>query len=145
MRKSLDLEISTTVSVPSLYPEAEGCVPLPNRGTLLAREFFNPEKGHSIRLPTPALPGCSPLTANRRSILSVFWYSEVEVLPAHLTRVLRRYCLRAVAARNVPRPVVPGGRVGMKGTNKRVLRHPRSRKSLMMGKLLPEGARTIVL
>ena len=57
-------------------------------GKLLAREFFNPDQASSVRLPTPALPECTPMTADRRSIRSVFWYSETDVLPTHLTRVL---------------------------------------------------------
>ena len=57
-------------------------------GKLLAREFFNPDQASSVRLPTPALPECTPMTADRRSIRSVFWYSETDDLPAHLTRVL---------------------------------------------------------
>ena len=52
-------------------------------GRLLALEFFNPEKGHAVKLRTPALPGCSPMLADRRSIRSVFWYSETDILPAH--------------------------------------------------------------
>ena len=42
----------------------------------------------TVRLPTPALPECTPLTADRRSIRSVFWYSETDVLPTHLARLV---------------------------------------------------------
>ena len=71
-------------------------------GALLARDFFNPVKGQSIRLPTPALPNCSP-SADSRSIRSVFWYSEIDPAPANIVRLL------------APRPVVVvrGGRVGV--------------------------------
>ena len=30
-------------------------------GILIAREFFNPDQRSSVRLPTPALPGCTPM------------------------------------------------------------------------------------
>ena len=36
-------------------------------------------KGCAVKFPTPALPGCSPMSADRRSIRSVFWYSETDV------------------------------------------------------------------
>ena len=55
-------------------------------GALLAREFFDPAKGQSIRLPTPALPQCSPLSAQTLSIRNVFWYSEVYVNAAMRAR-----------------------------------------------------------
>ena len=59
-------------------------------GDLLAREFFNRDHNHVVRLPTPALPGCTPMQADRRSVRSVFWYSETDVLPTRLTRLLLR-------------------------------------------------------
>ena len=74
-------------------------------GKLLAREYFNPEMGPAVRLPTPALRGCSPMQADRRSIRSVFWYSETDILPAHLTRELRRCCLCVVPAHDGPPPL----------------------------------------
>ena len=57
-------------------------------GALLAREFFSPDQNHAVRLPTPALPGCRPMQADRRSVRSVFWYSETDVLPTHLSQCL---------------------------------------------------------
>ena len=65
-------------------------------GALLAREFFNPGKGQT-RLPTPALPDSSPLSAQTLSVRSVFWYSEVEPVPESIRRVVatcrKRVCL----------------------------------------------------
>ena len=72
-------------------------------GKLLAREFFNPDQTSSVRLPTPALPECTPMTADRRSIRSVFWYSETDVLPAHLSRVLPGRALVPAAPSGAPR------------------------------------------
>ena len=71
-------------------------------GELLAREFFNPDKNHAVRLPTPALPGCTPMQADRRSVRSVFWYSETDVLPSHLTRLLPRGAPPVSATRSGP-------------------------------------------
>ena len=71
-------------------------------GDLLAREFFNPDQNHVVRLPTPALPGCSPMRTDRRSIRSVFWYSETDVLPAHLSRLLPLGAPRVPATRGGP-------------------------------------------
>ena len=76
-------------------------------GKLLAREYFNPNQGSVVRLPTPALPDCSPLRADRRSIRSVFWYSETDVLPAHLTRCLPVLLRRDAAPRDGFPPLVP--------------------------------------
>ena len=75
-------------------------------GDLLAREFLNPDQSHVVRLPSPALPGCSPMTTDRRSIRSVFWYSETDVLPAHLSRLLPRGALRGSATHGGPAPLV---------------------------------------
>ena len=75
-------------------------------GDLLAREFFNPDQGHAVGLPSPALPGCSPMSTDRRSIRSVFWYSETDVLPSHLSRLLPRGALRGLATRSSPAPLV---------------------------------------
>ena len=71
-------------------------------GDLLAREFFNPDQRHVVRLPTPALPGCSPMQTDRRSIRSVFWYSETDVLPAHLSHLLPRAALRDLVTHGGP-------------------------------------------
>ena len=57
-------------------------------GRLLAREYFNHDQGRVVRLPMPALPDCSPMRADRRSIRSLFWHSETDILPAHLTPFL---------------------------------------------------------
>ena len=65
-------------------------------GALLAREFFNPEKGQT-RLPTPALPDCSPLSAQTLSVRSVFWYSEEEPVPESIRRVVAA-CQKRVCA-----------------------------------------------
>ena len=72
-------------------------------GKLLAREFFNPDQSSSVRLPTPALPECTPMNADRRSIRSVFWYSETDVLPAHLSRVIPGRALLPAAPTGAPR------------------------------------------
>ena len=61
-------------------------------GILIAREFFNPDQRSSVRLPTPALPGCTPMQTDNRSIRSVFWYSETDVLPTHLSPFTSRSC-----------------------------------------------------
>ena len=66
-------------------------------GTLIAREFFNPDQRSAVRLPTPALPGCTPMQADKSSIRSVFWYSETDVLPSHLSQFLPGRALVAAA------------------------------------------------
>ena len=66
-------------------------------GILIAREFFNPDQRSSVRLPTPALPGCTPMQTDIRSIRSVFWYSETDVLPSHLSHLLPGRALVAAA------------------------------------------------
>ena len=45
-------------------------------GSLLAHEYFDPGKG-STRLPSPALPDCSPSSSHSLCVRSVFWYSEL--------------------------------------------------------------------
>ena len=72
-------------------------------GILIAREFFNPDQRSAVRLPTPALPGCAPMQVGRRSIRSVFWYSETDVLPSHLSLVLPGRALVAAAPDDGPR------------------------------------------
>ena len=49
-------------------------------GSLLAREYFDPGRG-STRLPSPALPGCSPASSHSLSVRSIFWYSELDPVP----------------------------------------------------------------
>ena len=80
-------------------------------GRLLAQEYFNHHQGSVVRLPTPALPDCSPMRADRRSIRSVFWYSETDVLPAHLTRFLPCLVRRVPAPRDGPALVPSRGRM----------------------------------
>ena len=60
-----------------------------------------------MRLPTPALPDCSPMRADRRSIRSVSWYSETDILPAHLTRFIPGFVRRVAAPRDGFPPLVP--------------------------------------
>ena len=56
-----------------------------------------PDQRSAVRLPTPALPGCTPMQVDRRSIRSVFWYSETDVLPSHLSLFLPGRALVAAA------------------------------------------------
>ena len=72
-------------------------------GSLLAREYFDPGKG-STRLPSPALPDCSPSSSH--SVCSVFWYSEIDPVPEAIRAVAARCRARASASRNEVRPVV---------------------------------------
>ena len=80
-------------------------------GALIAREFYNPDQSSSVRLPTPALPECTPMTADRRSIRSVFWYSETDVLPSHLSRLIPGRVLVHCGSfwRSSPTHLGPGG------------------------------------
>ena len=58
-------------------------------GSLLAREYFDPGKG-PVRLPTPALPGCSPSmdsSSHSMCIRSLFWYSELDPVPESIRAV----------------------------------------------------------
>ena len=71
-------------------------------GALLAREYFDPGKG-PVRLPTPALPGCSPASSHALSIRSVLWYSDLDPVPESMAARCRA---RAGAHRREVRPVV---------------------------------------
>ena len=74
-------------------------------GSLLATEYFDPGKG-SARLPSPALPGCSPLSSHTVCIRSVFWYSEIDPVPESIRAVVARCRARASSPTCVARPVV---------------------------------------
>ena len=74
-------------------------------GALLAREYFDPGKG-PVRLPTPALPGCSPASSHALAIRSVFWYSELDPVPESIRAVAARCRARACASQHEARPVV---------------------------------------
>ena len=64
-------------------------------GSLLAREYFDdPGKGH-LRLPTPALPGCSPSSSHSLCIRSLLWYSELDPVPESTRAVAVRCRARA--------------------------------------------------
>ena len=72
-------------------------------GSLLAREYFDPGKG-PVRLPTPALPGCSPSSSSSLCIRSLFWYSELDPVPESIRAVAARCCARAGALTDAVRP-----------------------------------------
>ena len=72
---------------------------------LLAREYFDPGKG-PVRLPTPALPGCSPASSHALSIRSVLWYSDLDPVPESIRAVAARCRARAGALQREVRPVV---------------------------------------
>ena len=55
-------------------------------GALLAREYFDPGKG-PVRLPTPALPGCSPTSSHSMCVRSLLWYSELDPVPESIRAV----------------------------------------------------------
>ena len=74
-------------------------------GALLAREYFDPGKG-PVRLPTPALPGCSPTSSHSICIRSVLWYSELDPVPESIRAVAVRCRARAGAFNREVRPVV---------------------------------------
>ena len=74
-------------------------------GSLLAREYFDPGKG-PVRLPTPALPGCSPTTSHSMCIRSLLWYSELDPVPESIRAVAARCRARAGALHGEVRPVV---------------------------------------
>ena len=74
-------------------------------GALLAREYFDPGKG-PVRLPTPALPGCSPASSHALSIRSVLWYSDLDPVPESIRAVAARCRARASAFQREVRPVV---------------------------------------
>ena len=92
----------------------------------MAREYVNPAKGQSIRLPTLALPVCSPLPADTRSIRSVFWHSEVELVPPLLVvfSILVGFAPVHPLAGTVC-PTVSGGRVRIAGHGQCSLKHYR--------------------
>ena len=62
----------------------------------MAREYFDPGKG-SVRLPTPALPGCSPSSSCSICVRSVLWYSELDPVPESIRAVAARCRARADA------------------------------------------------
>ena len=74
-------------------------------GSLLAREYFDPGKG-PVRLPTPALPGCSPSSSSSLSIRSLFWYSELDPVPKSIRAAAARCRARVAALHDEVRPVV---------------------------------------
>ena len=74
-------------------------------GALLAREYFDPGKG-PVRLPTPALPGCSPTSSHSICVRSVLWYSELDPVPESIRAVAARCRARAGALTRAVRPVV---------------------------------------
>ena len=74
-------------------------------GSLLAREYFDPGKG-STRLPSPALPGCSPSSSHSLCVRSIFWYSELDPVPESICAIAARCRARACAPRSAVRPVV---------------------------------------
>ena len=49
----------------------------------------------SLSVALPVLSGCSPLSSDDRSNGSVFWYSEVELLPEATPQLVADCCLRA--------------------------------------------------
>ena len=74
-------------------------------GSLLAREYFDPGKG-PVRLPTPALPGCSPPSSHSLRVRSIFWYSDFDPVPESVRAAAARCRARACAPRSAVRPVV---------------------------------------
>ena len=74
-------------------------------GSLLAREYFDPGKG-PVRLPTPALPGCSPSSSHSMCVRSLLWYSELDPVPESIQAVAARCRARAGALQGEVRPVV---------------------------------------
>ena len=70
-------------------------------GALLAREYFDPS-----RIPTLALPDCSPTSARTSSVRSVFWHSEMEPVPESIRAVVARCQARACAQRGGFHPLV---------------------------------------
>ena len=66
-------------------------------GSLLAREYFDPGKG-STRLPSPALPGCSPCSPPSLCVRSIFWYSELDPVPESICAIAARCRARACAS-----------------------------------------------
>ena len=86
--------------VEDLLPTEFGVVKLlqmEHRHDLIAREYFNPDQG--IMLFDYLHSSASRMHADcrliRRSVRSVFWYSETDVLPTHLSHLL---CLAVLPA-----------------------------------------------